>query len=427
MSRAVHIITPGQILGLSSVAGLMLMPLQQASAQESSGTGGQTFGFTVSEQIEAARNLSLTPGDDATTLQAITTFAFSFDDTTRISDLGVDAAIDLRVVDGPSTDSVDIDIDNPRISLSYQREAASARLDLTARYVVNDVAFIRPLTDFIDAGLPVLPEDFDDLTGSGTRTTIDLDTQLSVRDDAPFGLTFSAGVNDISYSDVTDPALTDNQRLRAGIEARFDISLVLQATAGLSYGRLDEAGSIDESLTLSAGAALARPDGSYGLSLVATDSDGDRQVGFSLSREIEFRNAALSASFGLTRSAEGETFVTGALDYAFSLPAGAFTVAFDRDVTLDGDTTNVLTSLSLGASRTLTPDLDAALSLGIAQQQEGGETIDIADLGASIDYALSPDWSVAAGASYQLRDDADGRADAQSLSLTVTRSFGARN
>jgi hypothetical protein len=414
------------VVALATAFGLP--PAGPVGAQEG---GGQTLSLTLSERLEATRNLALTPDGDETTLQSLSTAAFAYGTATQTSEFSFGTSLNLRAVGGSASDETDIAFADPSVRLSYGQRGPASQFGLSASFTRAEVAFLRPLTDFIDGDQILLPDDFADLSGTGSRSTLALNTSLSLRDDARFGLSFTGGVTDLSYQDVSDPTLADSTRLQAGVQARFDLTEVTSATLGLSYTGLETDGADPtDTFGLRGGLTFDRPDGNFGLSLNASENSGATLIGFRVSREFSLPDSTLGASFGVSRTDDTGAVVTGALTYSLERPTGTLTARLDRDISIeDGDTSTVQTALGLSASQALARDLTGTLRAGLARSEEDGVRTDLADLGASLGYSLTPDWSLSAGASYILRDDesASGSAAAQSLSLTLTRSFGARN
>lgn len=406
----------------AGIASLALLPLA-AMAQEAD--GGLTAQLNVSQQIRIDDNLSLSTTNSETVTSAVTNLAFNLDSQTRTQNLSLYAATGYRFIQDGDSDLID-----PTFALSYRREGASASFDIAARYEQTDIGFIRTLEDFVTTGLP-LPEDFDDLTGTGTRRALGLDATLALRTDAPFGITFRAGISDLSYEDVTSSDLLDSTRTTLDATARFTISPVLETTLGVTGTRFEQdTFSTRETFQIRAGASLDRPDGGYGATFTATDTEEGRQYALTLSRDITLRNAALSAGIGASRAANGESYLSGSLDYRLEGEAGSLTVGIDRSLRSDSsDAEELLTSLSLATDYVLTPQsaLGADLTLARAENTATGDGTDVASLGISYSRTLTRDWSLSASYSFEHRDPDDGAsAQASSIGVSISRSFDVR-
>jgi hypothetical protein len=409
---------------------LLLAGASFAPAAAFAQDGGLSASLVLSERLEAARNRALSPDGGDITLQSVTTLNYGFLSETRTQSLAFDLGLGLNgslISEGDPSFS----LGERSLALDYGLEGATSSLDVSFGASQSDVAFLRPLSDFIEDGGLVLPEDFDDLTGSGTRTDLSFGARMTLRDDAPFGITLSADANDVRYRDTTDPELVDSTRLGFGFSGRFDIGPAIQATAGLRYSIAQEDGGAEsDSITYRADITLAEPRGELGFGLSLTPSEDGTQIGVDLSRSFDLPGGSLGGQIGVTLTSDESQVLTGGLDYTRELPLGEIAASFDHSVATDaGQTGDVTTSLSLLASTALTPDINASLNAGYARYEEAGSDVvtSIADLGATVSYAFAPDWSLSAGASYILRDPSDAEAAAaQSLSLTVTRSFDMR-
>lgn len=404
--------------------------LPTVALPQASDAGGLSAALTVSETLEASRNLALTPDGTETSFQSVTGLGFLASSETQTQRFVFDADIGLRA--SRTSGETEFSVGERAVTLSYGLDGVRSALDLSLGAVQSDVEFFRPLSDFIDGDTFVQPTSFDDLTGTGTRTDLRFAASLSMMDDAPFGLVLDTSYGGVLYRDTSDPDLINSTSLGLGIGARFDISPVFQATAGLRYSQFSEDGGADsDSVTLTAGVAFTQPTGTLGFGLSATPGDAGTQLGFDISREFALPDGALGGRIGVVRTATDETVLTGGLNYSLERAAGTIGASLDHSVaTAAGTTGDVTTSLSVLGSTALTPDVTASLRAGYARFEEAGDdsSTTIADLGATVSYALSSDWSVSAGATYVLRDPSDGdAASAQTLSLTLSRTFDVRN
>jgi len=395
------------------------------------GRGGLSATLTLAERLELARNRTLTPGGDDLSLQSITTLGYAFRSETRTQTFRFDASLGLN---GSWMEGGDpeFSLGERALSLGYAIDGVRSSVDISASATQSDVSFLRPLTDFITEGGLILPEDFDDLSGSGTRTDLSFGARLTIRDDAPFGLTFGFDANDTTYRDTNDPDLVDSRRLGLDVRGRFDVNSAIQVTAGLRYSTFEDGdGGSGDNVTYSVDATISEPRGalSFGASITPT-GDGN-QIGFDVGRSIDLPDGSLGGNIGLTLLDDGATQLTGGLNYTLERSFGTLTATLDHSVASDaGQTGDVTTSLSLSGSTELTPDVSASLRAGYARFEEAGsDTVTgITDLGATVSYALAPDWSLSGGASYVLRDPSDGPSGAsQSVFLTLTRQFDMRN
>jgi hypothetical protein len=210
-------------------------PLSSMAWAQDDRADGPVLSIGLNERLEWSSNPSLAADSAGGRLVSNTRLTFSLSDSTALSRFELTGNTGLRIVDSAAS-GFNATVADPRIALAYSRLGATSQLDINAGLRINDIAFLRPLTDFIGPdGVLDLPTDFDDLRGSGTRQSLQFGVKLSLREDAPFGLVLAAGVTDLRYIDVTNPDLTDNTRGYLRATARLDITEVTQATIGLGY------------------------------------------------------------------------------------------------------------------------------------------------------------------------------------------------
>ncbi len=387
--------------------------------------GGITLQFDVSQRLE----LQLPSGGDTIT-QALTGLGFIYTTETRTDRLSFSTGFDLRAIDGPSTAGFETDILNPRVTLAYSRTGAAATLSANASYSENDISFLRPLTDFVDSdGNVTLPEDFDDLTGSGSREQLSYSARLTLRDNRPFGLSFSLAGSSITYRDTTDPDLIDSDRLELGLGFRFDINPAVTANLDITHSRFQSAGSAETASNAVVGAvAFAQPTGSLTFGLSASETGGGIRWGLSLARELELSEIdAFTAELGVTFTAGGETVATGGLSFRRELAQGAVSARLNRSVTTTiDDEEQVLTSFSGSYSTALSEDIGLAISASYARASETAIDVqtDVADLGVELSYDLTRDWALSAGVSRQWRTEDPGASTSTDIiSVGLARSF----
>ena len=406
-------------LGLA--AGSVVLATGMAFAQDDTATGPRlTFG--INQGLEVSTNAALNPDPAGQTVLATTGLSFGLRDETARMAFALDASTGLRIVDGPNTAGTETTLADPQVTLAYSRLGATSRFDLTAGYQVIDIAFLRPLAEFTNPdGTVTLPPDFNDLQGSGTRESLSFDVQLTLREDAPFGLVLAAGVTDLRYADVTDPDLTDSTRSYASVTARLNLTEVTTATVGLSYSQFSDAGGISDTVGLQTGLTINRPDGALRFSLALADEADGTQLSFGVGRDFDLPSGALSFDLGAVRGTDGTVNLTGAVQLTQTFAQGTASASLSQGLTSgSGDAEELRTVLALGLSRDLTPlsSLDLGLTWVMSEDTATGLGVDSATLSASLGYALGPDWSLNTGYRYETRDE-DGVGPAQNHVLFV--------
>ena len=418
---------------LSRSAGFLALCAATALPVSAQDNGGVLLSFGLSQSVALIDNAGFAPSSPGVTTRTTTDLSARLTSETRNSTLSLSAVTALTGVDRPGGDGFELTAGEPRFALRYATRAVASSLSATLGYTERDIAFLDPLTDFRDEdGNIVITPDFIDLSGSGTRQSLSYGATLSLRDNRPFGMTFSAEVLDLNYVDATTPVLVDSTRTTLGASARLDINAVTRASLGLSHERVETGGSSFETTELSGDLAITRPNGSIGFGLSATETRAGTRLGLSFSRAYTLPgDVSLSASLGITRpAASDDLYFTTAFTYARPLPNGQISARLNRSFATGNDGgEEVQTSLSVSSSHALTPLATLGLSAAFAQTEDTAtdEAASLASLGATLSYQLSPDWDLSAGISLESRDTSDtARAESTTLSVTLAREFDFR-
>jgi len=451
----------------AGLAGAFGVSALTGTAQEA----GTVFTLDVSQRLESTDNLSLSVPAEGTTTAATTRLSFGISSQTRTERFNLKMGTAFRIIDGP--DGSDNGFDDPFVTLSYGREGANAELDASARYRRNEVDFLHAFDTVIgDDGSVELPDDFDDLIGSGTRESYGANARLDIGKNAPLGFGFSTGFSALNYSGVTDPDLFDSERQNYSATARLRFSnattghLTLRRdvfkdedpaeqterkTTSLSFGITHEASprlTIDASLghtkvdtdeTIGIVTTRSSEDGINGNldftydmpngDLTAgidagTNQDGTR-FGASLGRSLDLPDGYLSASLGLTRLEDSDTDVVASLNWQKELPNGNLNARLNRSVRSNNNDADVLTTtLFLGYSHNLSETSGLRFNLAYAETDEGGNDITQTSLSASYRRELTRDWDMNFGISHRERGETTvGSADSQSVFFALSRQF----
>jgi hypothetical protein len=420
---------------LCSVLGAAVALPFTAFAQSSD--GGFLMTLRLAERL-ISRDTSgpETTTTNGTTNQAISDVALSISSETRTQALHFDVGGGYRFVDSPATDGFEGEFTAPNIRLSYSQEAAASSITVTAFASRTDLDNATTL-DTALATNGSLDPDFAELTSDGgTRDRLSFNARLTLRDDAPFGLNFAVKVDDYRYSGLPDTStLTDFRYAQISAGARFDITPVMQANLGLSYGKTDNSGSDDVgSYGIDAGLILTQPNGQITVDLAATEADGDGQLHLSAGRSYTLEHTTATFGLGVSRATTDENFVTAtaSLKHTFADESrfGTFSAAANRTLTRAGQSDeDLVTSLSVGTNYALTPLAKVSLSGTFARSEDvlSGDQVDLSQATLSVGYDLTPDWTATAAVSAQSRDPSDaGATDSTSLSLGLSRTFDLR-
>lgn len=414
------------------VAAALAVPLG-AFAQQND-RGGMLFKLRLAERFMTRNTTSPDPDVDGTRSALTTDVDLSFSSETRTETATLDFNSGYRFVDDETTDGYEGEWADPRLTFSYSQVAASARMRVTAFASSVSLSEVSPL-DAPSAEGESVPVDFAELTDSGTRQQLGFDARLALRTDAPFGMIFGLGMNDISYTDLpAGSTLRDRSSLRLTATGRFDVTKVLQVRSGLQYDLVDKDGEDEiQRVGLNGQAILTTPDGNYRLSGNLAGGDGGEKTAFRVGRRYELAQTVLDGDIGFTLASDS-FFVTGsaALEYEFGPESalGSVTATADRDINFAGASGDeVVTSLALASSYALTPLANVSLSAQLAQSEkiDTGDTVDLAKAGLSVSYDFDQNWRANAGVSADWRDPSDASAtESTTLSLGVTRSFDLR-
>jgi outer membrane usher protein FimD/PapC len=404
---------------LTAVLALHSLP---AAAQD----GGLRYVFGLSQRLEARQNpsLAIPAGDDS--LTAGTTLSFGLTSSTATEDLSLSLEGGLRLSQ-TGGEAVDSGIDGPQLAFGYDRRGANASFSASLDYSDARIETLRPLSDFLNEdGEIELPEDPDDLVGTGTRRATGADVRLDLGTAAPFGVSLEAGFDKTDYSDVTDADLVDSQSASLGATARLRFSETLSGDVSLSARiyEAEDAGTtrretqdldigiaqeISPRLSVSAGAgfSVSRTE-EFGLETKSDDVTA--RVGL----DLELPNGGLAVDMSLD-SAE--------ISWQQSLPRGSIEAALSHSPDADGSGSTSVAALNYSQSLSAVSGLN--LGLSYSDFSDPGEN-DVArtDLTASYTHSLTEDWGLSVGANLSRRDeDTIGAANSSTLFLSLSRDF----
>lgn len=376
------------------------------------------------------------PEDNGTTNQAITDMNLRVSSETRTEALTFDLGAGYRFVDSPETDGFEGEFTDPNVRLSYKQVAAASSITVTA--FANRVDLDNQSTLVIAKGTDgSLDADFADLTqDGGTRDRLSFDGRLTLRDDAPFGLSFQINVDDYSYQGLPDDStLTDFTYARLGAAARFDITPVMQANLGVHFAKtINDADTSIGRYGIDAGLILTQPNGQITIDLAATNDDDGGQLHLSAGRSYTLEHTTASFGLGLSRATTDDIFLTGSASFEHQFGDdsrfGTLTATAERSLTREGRSDeDLVTSLSVSTNYALSPLAGLNLSASYAQSENvaSGDSVDLVGANLSVSYALNPDWSANAGIGIQSRDPSgEAATESTTLSVGITRTYDLR-
>lgn len=371
--------------------------------------GGLRYSLGISETLETVTNPGFETPAAPGTLSAKTALSLGFSSQTRTESLsfGLGTALTLSK-DGAG---IDLTAGQPHLDLAYSREAAGSALRIGFSYDDDRIETLRPITDFIgEDGQITLPENPEDLVGSGQRLAWGASAGLDLGQDGPLGLGLSADFEKINYVGATDPDMVDSTQTDLAARLRLDLTEVTSVSLGLSHGISDEAGTQTTARGLSLGLAQAV---SPVLSL-SGDLDYDLDDG-SLSPRAGIDYALASGGLQLSLGANDL-----ALAWQQELAAAAVSARVSHAGGGDGETV-----LALGYNQSL--NAVSGLNLGISYTDErdaAANDVQRTELSASYTLAVGGDWALRTGLYTGLRaEETEGSSRSSAVFVTISRDF----
>lgn len=412
---------------LSPALLLFALPVQ---AQE---TGGVLLTFGIEARVETSSNLGLEVPAEGSTTQGTTRLSFGLLSETPSQRLSFNASAALRAATGPGVDAAQTGLTDPRASLSYRHETASTTIAVSGSVREDDISFLRSLDDFVNEdGEVELPEDLDDLNGTGQRQSQDLSAAIDWGTNSRLGMGLTATINSLNYSDAS-PDLFDNRRDGLSARVRLSLSDVTEATLGATASRFtddDPTSGLRETTSLNADIVHSRPNGTMSAHLSHTQTEDGTRTSLSFGRSMDLPLGSLSATLGVTRGVTGKTGLTGELSYRRDGPNGSLSLRLSSSF-LPGsdDTERQVTALRLGYNHALGPatTLGTTFSYVSSLETETDLVTDNGSFGITLSRQLTSDWTLDTGLRYDMRnEDGVGRATGNTLFLTLRRSFDTR-
>ncbi|MCV2881849.1 hypothetical protein [Actibacterium sp. XHP0104] len=437
------------------------------SAQEPSAISST---FTFDQRLESSSNLGLEIPSEGDTTLATTTLGYAFSSETATQSLSLNASAKYREGNVPAGSDTQLGLVEPRVTLRYALEGVDSKLTTNIGYREDDVTFLRPLSDFVDAnGVLILPSDAEDLYGGGTRNDLDMSASLRTGIDAPLGFNLDLSHKDVSYQDVTSGGLNDFRRSKISAGSSIELNEVATANVGLSFTRY-EADDIDnterDTTQVDVGlnyalSARSRADVSIGYTEIETTESGVTTTTtgpvFRAGYEIDMANGTAGATFASTQKEDGErntlrfsremTLPAGSLETSLGvtkfsgtgseliggvrwqndLPTGSMNLRLNRDVrTASDDSDRIATTIGAGYTHSINDLSSLSFNASYAMFDNTGSSNDSTrtDLSLNYSYALTSDWDLNAGVTYRVRDeDLVGKADSTTVYVGIGRSF----
>ncbi len=391
------------------------------SAQEAE-PGGVFFRFAVEQRFETSDDFDLATEEAESGFEAVTGLNFGAVTETRTQRLSFDVDTDVRVSDGETV------VDDTSLTLAYTRESADAMLDVAVSTTRSDIAFLRDVGDFLDdEGVLVLPDDIDDLTGTGIRSTTVVEAGLEWGLTAPVGYVLGLRWEGERYDEASPDLIeTDTAVFSAG--TRLTLNEVTTGTLTLSYTQTeDEGADPEETAALTGAITLERPRGALtGRITGARDEEGETFWLAAIDRTFEVPNGTFDGTIGVTEDEFGDLRALAELDYLMPLPAGEIGLSFSSLVEAGGtDRDTVLQAAYLQELNDVS-ELRFALDVGQVESYEDGSTLATGGLSAAYAIELTPVWDLNVGARRDVREEDGEVSQATTVFLALDRVFSWR-
>lgn len=357
--------------------------------------------------------------------RGVTGLGFVLTSETRTQIFGFEANGDLfQAFD----DGLETGIERGRVALSYSIESRDMALTTGATYRLADLDDI-----VVDPDLPVGQVFVD----GGSSERIGADLRLEIGRDARFGATFSAGFAQLRYADIGAQDLSDETKISANLDLRFEIDPRIVTALSFDTARTerDTAQDVDsqrvraavdfavtptldatvsighrtvtttdmrvsdrsEGLTYRLAVTQERPIGALTASLVSDVSETGRRSTLTAGGRFELaRGASFEVEAGLTEGRDGVARPLVSLRYQDSLPTLSYAVSARQAISVDADSEEVLNSqVRLDLDYELTPVSRLGSDLTYQETDVLGTGNDRYRLIVGLEYRhqLNADWS----------------------------------
>lgn len=401
--------------------------------------GGVFSELRYSKRFEAANNPALNPGTNDARYDATTALDYTITSRTRGKAISFSIGGDVRLSDDAALNTDDgLDFDRPRAELDYR--STSPRLDFSVniRAIQNDIEFLNPidLVEFAPGGVG-LPDDFDDLDGSGTRTSLRYRLRADFDEDRPFSWGIGVSGNALTYSNVTAPNLVDSTRVTVVLDTGMSLTPATRLDTRLGHTVTDEEDGTPSSATTFVNARLQsqlndRVAVRGELALAFPNIAAERTTvtgGFTYQPT---RLSRLSVDAGMA-FIDGQTdrFV-GRVSYERDLSrTTSLTAIYAREVSNNNDNQTVLSSIArLGVDIALSPTSAFSFNAAFVENDRINALNDSEELSTSAVYRrkMNKDWAASIGLRVTSRTtSAQGRARSEAIFLTLDRAWVAKH
>lgn len=348
--------------------------------------GQLTIGQTLQYENDSG---TTTVGDEGFSSQ--TKLGLRLNTETRTQKFSFGLSGNVRGKLSGTSDDDDFGLDAPAATLSYSVENKASALSFRGSYRRNDVDETSFLSDPLNPNSNII-------TGSGSQAQLGLTTALSVGRDAPLSATVTHFYGETRYSDTVDPSLVNTQTNNLGLDvglvvngqlqlsfsldrdrrdaagvgasdrdsdrarlgATYAISPSLQATAGLSYSKIetdDNAGALTNTEGAGFDVGLTRDvvNGNYTLTFSEEETVNGKRRQLFLGRALDYSRGSLSLRVGATKTdgLSTEPLVEATASYELDALSGLNLSLSQSSNVNDNNEESINTRLSLAYNRDL--------------------------------------------------------------------------
>lgn len=374
--------------------------------------GGIQYTLDVSQQLEATTNRDLSDTSTTAGQDYTTSLGFSMISETRNEIFAFAAGLDVGLANDSSATF------NPSASLSYERSIPSATLSLDADWAQSDIVYLQE--EAVLSG--EIPDDFEDLTGSGTRTIRSGAAALRWGEDDPIAYSFGIELSETRYDDANS-ALVDSAQsaFTGGLSLR--INPVTTADVSLRYNRRDPEGSeVETSAVLTNRLTFARPLGNVTADFsVIRDEEGGTRFSTAIGRTLDFPDRSLDLRIGLTETDTQSAALTGRVGYQQDLPTGQISVVGQRRAGRVTTTDNLNAAFAFQVTEI--SNLQFGFDYLRQRDSDTGDSTAIKSLSISYGTRLTEEWQMNFGARNEMRNASGVTSQAGTLFVALDRSF----
>jgi hypothetical protein len=393
--------------------------------------------FDVTQRLQYSDNPDLNVEKDADVFGR-TVLGFGLESVTKVERFAF--SIDADIDEGRNNRS-SFDLTNSFVGLEYDRNTRNALVGLAFNFREADTT-----SSISDADFLINPDIINQ--DSGSRRTYFGSLEAAIGREAPIGASFAWTYSESTFSDTSDPDLTDEStndlsgqidfridpRITASLTAKYidfdaqgngvsrettgfgtavnlEVTPVTTVDVSLSQDKIERSGDeVGTNEGLSGGFDVTRavPNGSIGLSYASnvTSNDDGRRSFLSASRELDLPRGALAVSLGVTGADAVGTDPLVDISYRHERSTSLLSFGLSQSVrTNDDNQEQVLTSLRANFDQQINSLSSFGTSIGFFDVDDLdviGNDSQRVDISLSYRYDLTPDWGLVSGYTYSL-------------------------